>query len=330
MFASEPPPRLEADLAGPPPAAAGTWLAPLLRRSGLFQSLVATSAAASVLLLVAITGVVAWRAWPAWVHFGPGFLWGRQWNPITDNYGALPLIYGTLLTSLLALAVAAPLGLSVAIALSESLLPARLRTLCGFVIELLAAIPSVIYGLWGIATVIPLTTELGRWLFRHFNRLPVFSTMPVGPGVLPASVVLAIMILPTIAALSRSALHQVPAPLKEGAYALGAARWDVLLHITLPCAWSGIFGAIVLALGRAMGETMALAMLVGNSNHISPSLLAPANTISSLLANGFGEASGLQLSALMYLAFILMTMTLVINLLAQVLLNRPRGPAASA
>lgn len=287
-----------------------------------FRSLVAASAASSVLLIVAITVVVAVRAWPAYQRFGLGFLSSEQWNPIRDDYGALPLVYGTFVTSLLALAIATPLGLSIAIFLSENVLPYRIRSAFGFVVELLAAIPSVIYGLWGIATVIPLTTQAGRWLHLHFHAVPFFSTPPVGPGILPASLVLAIMILPTIAAVSRSSLQNVPAALKEGAYALGAARWDVLLHITLPNAGSGIFGSIILALGRAMGETMALAMLVGNSNRISLSLLAPANTIASLLANSFGEASGIQLSALMYLSFILMLLTLLMNLIAQGLLGR--------
>ncbi len=288
-----------------------------------FKGIAASSAASAILLLAAITAVVTFRAWPAYREFGLGFLWSRQWNPITDRYGALPLIFGTLTSSLLALALATPLGLGVAIFLSEDLLPAKVRVVFGFVVELLAAIPSVIYGLWGIATIIPLTTDVGRWLFAHFHTVPLFSTPPVGPGMLPASIVLAIMILPTIAALSRSSLRNVPGAFVEGAYALGATRWEVLLQITLPSAWTGIFGAIILALGRAMGETMALAMLVGNSNRISPSLLAPANTISSLLANSFGEASGVQLSALMYLSFILMAMTLLINFAAQGMLNRP-------
>ena len=243
---------------------------------GAFRSLVTASAASVVLLLAAIAIVVTFRAWPAYRQFGLGFLSHEQWNPVTDEYGALPLIYGTLVTSLLALAIATPLGISIAIFLSENLLPTKIRALSGFVVELLAAIPSVIYGLWGIATVIPLTTILGRWLFANFHNIPTFSTPPVGPGILPASLVLAIMILPTIAAVSRSSLRNVPAALKEGAYALGASRWDVILHITLPSARTGIFGAVILALGRAMGETMALAMLVGNNNSISPSVLAPA------------------------------------------------------
>lgn len=307
----------------------------LMRRSTLLprewlRGVAGASAASSLLLIAAITVVVAIRAWPAIQHYGLSFVWGSQWNPITDEYGALPLIFGTLVSSVLALLIAAPLGVSVAIVLTEKVLPAGLRHFLGSLVELLAAIPSVIYGLWGIAVVIPLTTDFGRWLFKHFHAFPLFSTAPVGPGMLPAALVLAVMILPTIAALARNSLRNVPPQFIEGAYALGATRWEVLLQIALPSAKTGILGAIILAMGRAMGETMALAMLVGNSNRISPSLLAPANTISSLLANSFGEASGLQLSALMYLSLILMVMTLLMNFAAQSLLGRaPRLRAGS-
>jgi len=292
------------------------------RGLGFFQGLVVTCTASSVLLLAAIIGVITWRAWPAFQHLGLGFLWHQHWNPITDSYGALPLIFGTLVTSLLALAIASPLGLGVAILLCENLLPRKIRVFFGFVVELLASIPSVIYGLWGIAVVIPLATPIGRWLFLHFHDIPFFSTPPVGPGVLPASLVLAIMILPTIAALSRSSLMSVPSSLAEGAYALGARRWMSFCGSSYRLRGLGSLARSCSLWAVPMGETMALAMLVGNNSRISASLLAPANTIASLLANNFGEASGIQLSALMYLAFILMMMTFLMNLLAQGLLSR--------
>ena len=295
------------------------------RRGDFVGILSGLSAAGLVLLLLAITLVVTIRAWPAYQQFGWQFIGNRQWNPITDNYGALPLIYGTLVSSFLALLIATPLGIGLAIFLTENLVPGKARQIFAFIVDLLAAIPSVIYGLWGLAIVIPLTTQVGQWLFKHFPDFPLFSTSPVGPGMLPAALVLAIMILPTIAALSRTSLQNVPASYTEGAYALGATRWQVILEITLPSATTGIFGGVVLALGRAMGETMALAMLVGNSNRISASLFAPGNTIASLLANSFGEASGVQLSALMYLSFILMALTLLVNLIAQGLLFRAGG-----
>ena len=186
-----------------------------------------------------------------------------------------PLIYGTLVSTALALLIATPLGVAIAIFLTEDYLPLKVRSFFKFLVELLAAIPSVIYGLWGIYVIIPITTPLGNWLNEHFGWIPLFSTPSSGPGFLPAAFVLAIMILPTIAALSGSALKMTPMALKEGAAALGATRWDVILQISLPIAASGIFGAAVLALGRAMGETMALAMLVGNNNQISASHLRP-------------------------------------------------------
>jgi len=210
---------------------------------------------------------------------------------------------------------------AIAIFLTEDYLPAMFQDFFKFTVELLAAIPSVIYGLWGLAVVIPITNPIGNWLNAHFGWFPLFSTPATGPCFLPASFVLAIMVLPTIAALSRTALKATPTATKEGALALGATRWEVIRQIALPMASTGIVGAVVLALGRAMGETMALAMLVGNKNQISTSLFAPANTIASLLANSFGEATGMEISALMYLSFILMMLTLAVNAAAEWVLD---------
>lgn len=276
----------------------------------------------TVALLLWITLQVGYASLPAVREFGFGFIVGMQWDPVDNQYGALPLIYGTVVSAALALLMASPLGVAIAIFLTEDYLPLKVRDFFKFLVELLAAIPSVIYGLWGIYVVIPITTPLGNWFNAHLGWIPLFSTPSNGPGFIPAAFVLSIMILPTIAALSRTALMATPTALKEGACALGATRWDVILQISLPMAASGIFGAIVLALGRAMGETMALAMLVGNNNQISPSLFAPANTIASLLANSFGEATGLEVAALMFLSFILMALTLAINAVAEVILDR--------
>ena len=275
----------------------------------------------TVLLLAWITFQIAYEAWPAIRQFQFGFIVSQDWDTENDVYGALPFIYGTLVSSVLALLIATPLGVAIAIFLTESYLPPWAQDLFKFTVELLAAIPSVIYGLWGIAVVIPITNQIGYALNAHFGWFPLFSTPPSGPGFLPASFVLAIMVLPTIAALSRTALKATPAPTKEGALALGATRWEVIRQITLPMASTGIVGAAVLALGRAMGETMALAMLIGNKNQISASIFAPANTIASLLANSFGEADGLQISALMYLSFILMVLTLAVNAIAEWVLD---------
>ena len=296
------------------------------RRSKLFDTgfrrATFTASWATVALLVWIAAEVGYGALPAVRHFGFGFLIGTNWDPVNDQFGALPLIYGTMVSAALALVIATPLGVAIAIFLTEEYLPPKIRNIFKFMVELLAAIPSVIYGLWGIFVVIPITTPMGNWLNAHFGWFPLFSTPSSGPGFLPAAFVLGIMILPTIAALSAAALRTTPMALKEGAAALGATRWDVILQISLPIAMSGIFGAAVLALGRAMGETMALAMLIGNNNQISASLFAPSNTIASLLANSFGEATGDEVASLMYLSFILMALTLGINAVAEVILER--------
>jgi phosphate transport system permease protein len=311
----------------PPPAASTQWVGDKkAQRSKVFDAFFswATFVAGwgTVALLAWIAFQVGYAALPAVKQYGLGFIIGTQWDTNNDVYGALPLIYGTLVSSALALLIATPLGVAIAIFLTEDYLPLKIRSIFKFLVELLAAIPSVIYGLWGIYVVIPITTPLGNWLNTHMGWIPLFSTPSSGPGFLPAAFVLAIMILPTIAALSGSALKTTPQALKEGAAALGATRWNVILQISLPIAASGIVGACVLALGRAMGETMALAMLIGNNNQISASLFAPANTIASLLANHFGEATGLEVSALMYLSFILMSLTLGINAVAEIILER--------
>lgn len=275
-----------------------------------------------VLVLLFLTYEVAKGAMPAIQKFGFGFFASSDWNPVKDRFGAAPQIYGTLVSSGLAILIAAPLGIGVAIFLSENYLHPHIRSVIKFMVEMLAAIPSVIYGLWGIFAVIPITNAAGGWLYRNFQQIPLFSDPPVGPGMLPAAIVLAIMILPTIAALSRVSLANVPPLLKSGALALGATRWEVIFKVTLPTAWVGIVGSIVLALGRALGETMALAMLIGNSNQISSSILAPASTIAAALANNFGDATGMQVAALMYLSLILLGITLLVNILAEVILGR--------
>jgi phosphate transport system permease protein len=292
------------------------------RFDGFFTKATFLAGWGTVALLAWIAFQIGYAAWPAFQKYGLGFIIGQEWDPVNDVYGALPLIYGTVVSSILALLIATPLGVAIAIFLTEDYLPAAAQDFFKFTVELLAAIPSVIYGLWGIFVIIPITTPIGNWLNDHMGWCPLFSTPSYGPGFFPASFVLAIMVLPTIAALSRTALRATPGATKEGALALGATRWEVIRQISLPMASTGIVGAAVLALGRAMGETMALAMLVGNNNQISPSIFAPANTIASLLANSFGEASGLQVAALMYLSFILMALTLIINAVAEVVLDR--------
>lgn len=277
-------------------------------------------AVAGTLVWIAIQ--VAIQALPAIRQFGVKFLFNTAWNPVENQYGALPQIYGTVVTSAIALLIAVPIGIGVAIFLSEDYLPPNLQLVFVFLVELLAAIPSVVYGLWGIFVLIPILRSLGQWLNGSFGWLPIFNTPPSGPGMLPAGVILSIMILPTITAISRDALISVPSDLRQAAVGLGATRWETILKVILPAAFSGIVGAVMLALGRAIGETMAVTLVIGNSNNISPSILAPANTIPSLLVNQFAEASGLQVAALMYAALILFGITLIVNILAQLLVLR--------
>ncbi|MFQ4146521.1 phosphate ABC transporter permease subunit PstC [Chlorogloeopsis sp. ULAP02] len=278
---------------------------------------------------LAIAGILLWiaiqvgaDAMPAIQKFGANFLTQSVWNPVNNSYGVLPAIYGTLVSSFLGLLIAVPIGVGTAVLLSENLLPVTVRTVLVFLVELLAAIPSVVYGIWGIFVLVPIITAIGRWLNTYLGWLPIFSTPPTGPGMLPAGVILAIMTLPIITAISRDALISVPRNLREAAVGLGATRWEAILKVIIPAAFSGIVSAVMLALGRAMGETMAVTMLIGNANTISPSLFAPANTISSLLANQFAEASGLQVAALMYAALILFVLTLLVNILAEFIVLR--------
>ena len=277
-------------------------------------------AVAGILIWIAIE--VAIEASPAIQQFGTKFLFSTTWNPVNQQYGALPMIYGTVVTSAIALLIAVPVGIGVALFLSEDYLPPRIQLAFVFLVELLAAIPSVVYGLWGIFVLIPILGNLGRGFNAYFGWLPIFSTPPAGPGILPAGVILSIMILPTIAAISRDALISLPSDLRQAAVGLGCTRWETILKVLLPAAFSGIVGAVMLALGRAIGETMAVTMVIGNSNKINPSILAPGNTIPSLLANQFAEASGLQVAALMYAALILFGLTLLVNILAQLLVSR--------
>ncbi|MCY7335025.1 MAG: phosphate ABC transporter permease subunit PstC [Chamaesiphon sp.] len=280
-------------------------------------------------LAISVGAILIWIAYsllvialPAIQAFGLGFLFDSTWDPVKNIYGALPHVYGTVLSSLLALIFAVPLGVGVAIFLTENFLEQKVLQPIAFTIELLAAVPSVVYGLWGLFVFLPAIKPLLQGLNKNFGWIPFFSTEPGGRQLFGASLVLAIMILPTIIAISRDTLNSLPPKLRQGAYGLGATRWETIMRVLLPAALSGIIGSIMLALGRALGETMALTMLVGNANKVNISWLAPASTLSSLIANQFGEASGLQKSSLFYEALILMVLTLLVNVLAQALVSR--------
>jgi phosphate transport system permease protein len=277
------------------------------------------------LILISIAIIVAVGAYPAIVQFNFGFFTNSNWNPVNDEYGVIAVIYGTIVSSLISLVIAIPLGVGAAVFLSEDFIPLKLRIVLVFLVELLAAIPSVVYGLWGIFVLIPLIKPFGFWLYDHLGWLPIFNTAPAGPGMLPAGMVLSIMILPIITAIARDSLASLPPELRQASLGLGATRWETIFRVLVPAAFSGIVGGIMLALGRAMGETMAVTMIIGNSNKLSTSLLAPANTIASLLANQFSEASGIQVSALMYAGLILMILTLVVNVLAELIVSKVKA-----
>jgi len=291
-----------------------------LDRSFIWLTRIFALAVAATLLWIALQVTIA--AWPAIQKFGINFLVTSSWNPVNNEYGVLPAIYGTLMSSLIGLILAIPIGVGTAILLSEDFLPSKVKLVLVFLVELLAAIPSVVYGVWGIFVLIPILTSLGKWLHNYLGWIPFFSSSPTGPGMLPAGVILAIMILPIITAISRDALISVPSSLRQAALGIGATRWETIFQVIIPAAFSGIVSAIMLALGRAMGETMAVTMLIGNANNINISLLAPSNTISSLLANQFAEANGLQVAALMYAALVLFVLTLIVNVLAEFIVAR--------
>jgi phosphate transport system permease protein len=275
-------------------------------------------------ILICMVIKVALDASPAIGKYGFGFLFSSDWDATRDDYGALPQIYGTLVSSFIALLIAVPIGIGVATFLSEEFdfLPTKVQDVLVFLVELLAAIPSVVYGLWGIFVLIPIVKPIGDFLYANFGWFPLFSTPLSGTGMLPAALVLSIMILPTIASISREAMIAVPKDLRQASMGLGATRWETIIQVLLPASFSGIVGAVMLALGRAMGETMAVTMLIGNASKVNFSILAPSNSIAAKLANEFAEADGLQVSALMYAALVLFGLTLLVNVLAELLILR--------
>ncbi len=297
-------------------------------RFDLFLILTWVASAATVVTLVWIVCSILQAAFPAIASTGFGFFVNSVWNPNRNIYGVFPFLNGTAGSSGIALLLALPLGVAIAIFLSEDFLPAPIRQVVRFVVELLAAIPSVVYGLWGIAVVIPIVQSWGGFLTQHFGFLPFFAPPATGNSMLTASLVLALMVLPTITAISRTALVAVPKTLREGSYAVGATRWETIFKVLLPTAAPGIVAATILAFGRAVGETMAVAMLIGNSPRLTWSLLSPAGTLAGLLANQFGEASGMQVSALMYAALTLVLMTLLVNIAGELVLRHTQKTIA--
>ncbi|MFS8798346.1 phosphate ABC transporter permease subunit PstC [Synechococcus sp. R60.3] len=256
-------------------------------------------------------------------QFGLGFLVTARWNPVENIYGVLPQIYGSLVTSLVALIFAIPLGIGTAIFLTEGFAPKWVTEPIGFAIELIVAIPSVVLGLWGIFVLIPAVRPIFRAINQTLGWIPFLGgPAPRGPSLLIVAMVLGIMISPIIISITRSTLESLPRSLKEGALALGATRWETLLTVMIPAGLSGIVSSIMLALGRALGETMVAAMLSGNANRINISLMQPGSTITGLIASQFGEAGRLQVSALMYAGVVLMVLTLLVNTVAEIIIRK--------
>lgn len=292
-----------------------------------------TACAASIpTLLLVLSVAIGIAAWPAMRTFGWEFVTTGEWDAVRGVFGVAPAIFGTLLSSALALVIAAPLAIAAAIVTSE-LAPAWLRHMLEFLLDLLAAIPSVLYGLWGLFVLVPWLRESVMPFLAEDLRLgdtPLFSGPAYGPSMLAAGLLLAIMVLPYIAAVTREVLAAVPDAQREAALALGATRWEVIRYAVLPYARSGIIGGVILGLGRALGETMAVTMVIGNRHELSASLFAPGYTLASLIANEFAEATGdLHLSALMAAGATLLAVTLVVNAIARWLVWRVRHQGAA-
>ncbi len=291
-------------------------------RDAVFRLICAGCCGLVVLLMAGILFEMLRHSLPAIRAFGPGFLSSSAWNPVTENFGALSSIYGTVVSTLIALIIAVPMSLVVALFLVE-LAPKRLSGIFGTAIELLAAIPSIIYGMWGLFVFVPFMSHyIQPFLGKYLGFLPLFQGPPMGLGILTAGIILALMILPFISAVMRDVLRMVPPMLKESAYGLGATTWEVTKNVSIPYGLSGMVGAVFLGLGRAIGETMAVTFVIGNSHRLAASLFAGGNSIASTLANEFTEAdTTLYLSSLIYLGLVLFLITAVFQTVAQIWLH---------
>ncbi len=299
------------------------WRTGRLLRFGdkIFSNLTLLFALVIVGTIIGLVVVLSIDAMPAIRRFGISFFSSSSWDPVREEFGALPAIYGTLLSSAIGLIVAVPISLGAAIFLSE-LAPSWLRGPASFIIEMLAAIPSVIIGLWGLFVLVPFVrSPIESWLGSKLGLLPLFQGPPFGVGFLAAGMILAIMVIPIITAVSRDAIRAVPVQQREAMLALGATRWEVIWRAVLPYCRSGLVGAVMLGLGRALGETMAVTMVIGNSYALTASLFSPGATIASKIASEFSEASGgVFIGSLVELALILFAVTLLVNVVARLLM----------
>ena len=292
----------------------------------VFRLCVTGAAAGVVVLFLGLVFLMVARAWPALSRFGWGFLVSEHWDPVLEKYGGLPVLFGTLVSSTIAMALAAPVGLSVAIFLTE-IVPRRVGKVFAFFVELLAAVPSVVIGLWGIFVLVPfLRAHVYPALKRVFGFSPLFEGPIYGVGMLTAGILLAIMVVPTVASLCREVFRVVPRERREAALALGATRWEVVRLAVLGSSRAGVFAALILGLGRALGETMAVTMVIGNRAQITASLFAPGQTMASTIANEYAEAtSDLHLAALGEVALVLFAVTLLVNFVARAVIWKVVG-----
>ncbi|MCX8013887.1 MAG: phosphate ABC transporter permease subunit PstC [Rectinema sp.] len=279
----------------------------------IFRRMLAVGAVLIIATFVGVIITLGQQAWPLFQSEGGGFLTGTEWNPVTSRFGALPFMLGTVLTSLLALMLAIPFSLGTGILLGEYISHPSLRTFLNTMVNVIASIPSVVFGLWGIDVIVPRVRALALRV----------GAPPYGSGILSASLVLAIMIIPYMTSMTREALRNVPSALREGAYALGLTKYEVITGVSVPGAWQGISAGILLSLGRALGETMAVTMLIGNATRIPTSLFSLGNTIASVIASQFNEAaSDLHRAAMMALALLLLVITMAAGWVGRTLMRK--------
>ena len=308
----------------PAPQASFRRRRPRLGDAGL-RVLAGAAAIGSLLLVALLAYQVFDEAWPSISQFGLSFLWSEDWNAVTGRFGARDLIWGTAFSSLVAVIIAAPVAIAIGLFLSE-LAPRSLRAPVGALVELLAAIPSVVLGLWGIIVLGPfLQQHVEPTLADHLGFIPLFSGSPSNVGLLPASVVLTIMIIPIVASISRELFLSVPGDLKQGSLALGSTRWEMVRSVAIPQVSAGLIAAVILGLARALGEAIAVSQVIGGGLNFSASLFAPADTLAGRIASQYqGSTSDLQTASLAYLAVILLAMSLIANISAQLIVRRIR------
>ena len=304
-------------------------VAPAPRPPDRYRTVTAFISWAAPAALILVVAVLIQQAWPSVTRFGVGFLIGQDWNQVTNTFGALPFIFGTVVTSAIALVIALPVGIAVAVLLAE---PGQqgLRGALGTGIELLAAIPSVVYGIWALYVLAPWALlHIETPITDHLAAVPFLGGVPRQTSLFTAALVLAVMILPTLAAVSRDVIRAVPRGLRESTVALGATWWETIWHVVLPAARAGLFGATVLALGRALAETVAVAMVIGNRPEIPHSIFSPGYTLAAVIANEFVEATGdVYQGALVEIGLVLILVTLTVNVVALLLVHSAKARAA--